>query len=68
MAGSKKTKIVISKYNGHSIFAIWTVDPCGNNVGKTPLISFGLDKAKEIWDVRGDLKKFLSENGIKVDE
>jgi hypothetical protein len=68
MAGEKKTKVVKGSFNGHPTIAVWEVDPCGNPVGKTPIVSFGLNKAKEIWDNRGEIKKFLSENGYKVEE
>jgi hypothetical protein len=69
MAGeNKKIKVERDTYNGHPTLSIWNVDPCGNKIGKTPIVSFGLTKAKEIWDNRGEIKKFLSENGYKVDD
>jgi hypothetical protein len=64
---ANKTKIEISSFNGHPTFSVWNVDPAGNKVGKYPVVSFGLTKAKEIWDNREELKKFLSQNGMKVD-
>lgn len=63
----KKIKIEKGTYNGHPTIAIWNVDVCGNKVGKTPIVSFGLSKAKEIWENRLEIKKFLSENGYKTE-
>jgi hypothetical protein len=66
---SKENKVIVERgsYNGHPTISIWNADPCGNKVGKTPIVSFGLNKAKEIWDNREEIKKFLSQNGYRVD-
>jgi hypothetical protein len=45
---SSKHRIFTEKFKGHDIIAVWEVDPCGNKVGKYPVISFGTKKAEVI--------------------
>lgn len=63
----KKVKVERGSYNGHPTISFWNVDPCGNKIGKTPIVSVGLTKAKELWDNRSELKKFLEDNNYKTE-
>jgi len=41
-----KTQIFLDTYKGHEVLGIWAIDEHGEKVGKAPIISFGLKKAK----------------------
>lgn len=53
---SKKHKVFTDKFKGHDVIAVWEVDPCGNKVGKYPVISFGTKKAEVIMECLQDIK------------
>jgi len=59
---SKKTKVFTEQFGSHSIFAVWEVDPCGNQVGSKPVISFGVAKATAILRHLPEMLKFFGLN------
>lgn len=66
MAGGKNTKCERSSFQGRPTLSIWEVDPAGNKMGKAPIVSFGVTKAKEIVEHKDEIVKFLADNGYVV--
>lgn len=56
---SKETKVFIDEFNGRPMFGVWEVDPAGNKAKATPIVSFGMAKAKAVMKHIEDLKDFL---------
>ena len=54
-----QTKPFISEYKGHTILQIHEVDAAGNPTKKSPIISFGLNKASAILSQMENIKKFV---------
>jgi hypothetical protein len=63
MADGKKTACERGSYNGRPTLSIWEIDPAGNKLGKAPIVSFGVTKAKEIVEHKDEIVKFLIDNG-----
>lgn len=61
---SKATKRIIElgEFKGRPLLSVWSVDDNGDKVGKYPVISFGLGKARAILEHVEDIKKFVESN------
>lgn len=47
---SNETQVFYDVYKGFPTLGIWKVNDSGQKVGKTPVVSFGLNKAKAIME------------------
>ena len=57
-----RTKVFIESFKGNKVLSVWNVDNDTNEkIGKFPLISFGLRKAKSIVDHIDKIKEFVKE-------
>ncbi len=64
---STKTKARTGQYKGHIILEIVNLDDKGQAIG-TPIISFGVKKAKAIMDNLEDVERFIKNHSTQSAE
>ena len=58
-----KTKAFVEDFKGNTIFAVWEVDDAGDKVGRAPIFSMGIKKARALVAHISELQDFVSTDG-----